>query len=67
MAILPLLQCMYLVQIVTNYFFKKKQTISKSAKYNHECTKKINLLPSRRFPMTFLNEFQNFFVKNEKK
>ena len=45
---------------------KKEQTILISAKYNHKCTKQINLLSPRLFPETFLNDFQNFFNKKEK-
>ena len=53
------------VQFMTN--LKKEQTILMPAKYNHKCMKEINLMPYRRFSITFLKEFQNFFAKNEKK
>ena len=37
------------------------------AKYNHKCTKEINLLPSRGFSETFLNgvPLKKNFAKNE--
>ena len=52
----------------TNYnksILKKEQTILKREKYNHKCTKEINLMPSRRF--SDISKFHIFCVKNEKK
>ena len=37
-----------------------------SAKYNDNCTKEINLFPSKRFIITFLNHSFFFVAKNEK-
>ena len=44
----------------------KEQMILTPAKHNHKCTKKINQLSSRWLSKTFLNNFQNIFVKSEK-
>ena len=43
---------------------KKEQIISISVKYNHPCTKEINLMPYRRF-LTHLN-FKFFLLKMKK-
>ena len=44
---------------------KKRADDCNTAKYNHKCTKEINLLPSSRFYKKFLNEF--FFLKKNEK
>ena len=60
-----LLRYRYHVQIITTYF-KKEQTVLIHAKYNHEFMKEIYLPSFKRFSMTFLNDINFFFVKNEK-
>ena len=41
--------------------FKKEQTILIPVKYNHTCTKEINLMPSKRF-----SHFKIFLLKMKK-
>ena len=45
--------------------FEKGQTILKPEYYNHKCMKKINLMAFQKIFFS-LNEFQNYFLKNEK-
>ena len=53
---------MYHAQIITIYFQKRVDDFNTS-KHNHKCAKEINLLSSRRFSRTFLNEISKF-LKN---
>ena len=56
------MRCIYHIKCIATYFLKE-QTILILTKYNHKCTKEINLLSSRRFSKTFLNDIQNFLLK----
>ena len=52
--------CIHYVQIKAIINFKNKQTILIPVKFNHKCTKEINLMPSGQF------SFPNFLLKMKK-